>query len=81
MGWATDMSTHLPVCSSTHPLTRSPARWPAEVGPEEFQAWLADPQRRAMALELAGGLQKLMAAYSGLMEGKQGARGHTAQRA
>jgi hypothetical protein len=67
MECATDMPsparvlTHAPTYARTQPPTHR-AGSPAEMGPEEFQAWLADPQ-------------KLLAAYSGLMEGKRGPLG------
>ena len=80
MECATDMPsparvlTHEPTYARTQPPTHR-AGSPAEMGPEEFQAWLADPQQRPMAQGLVEGLQKLLAAYSGLMEGKRGPLG------
>ena len=45
-----------------HPLS-------ADLEPQEFEACLTDPARRSQAARLAGALQRLLAGYSGLMEG------------
>lgn len=39
--------------------------------PQEFQALLADPDRKLEGVELAKGLQQLLSSYSGLIEGGQ----------
>ncbi len=59
----------LPCYTRCSPLL--PLCLPADVEPQEFQALLADPDRKLEGVELAKGLQQLLSSYSGLIEGGQ----------